>query len=88
MSRPAGAYNTQTIVQPLTGLGPQVGEVWRNRHSRQLSTILAIGTRRKTWVFLRVGGDERELQLAELLEHWELTSLSSGDGRDDGFPPY
>lgn len=52
------------------GLGPGVGELYKNVHTGEMACVVSTATRRKSWVSLRHGGRVTEVPLSWLGEHW------------------
>jgi hypothetical protein len=64
MSAPADRID-YGVVQQLPGMGPEIGSVWRNRHSGCLYTIVGVQQRLRCWVTVRGVDGEREISLSE-----------------------
>lgn len=56
---------------PLDGMGPRVGDRVRNRHSKDIGTIVEVRKRRYTWVTLRVNERHTDVRLDKFYEFWE-----------------
>ncbi len=54
----------------LAGMGYISGDVYRNLHTNDLATVLAVRQRRQAWLLIRVGGREREVKPAEFAQHY------------------
>lgn len=63
---PAGQ---QTLALP--GVGPVPGALYKNRRVNVYLVVVAVVTRRKTWVIVRKNGVEDELPLADLETYWQ-----------------
>jgi hypothetical protein len=56
----------------LPGLGPSVGERWRNRNTGTIVAILGVKQSRHGWVTIRHGGGEQTIKIATLQRTFEL----------------
>jgi hypothetical protein len=56
--------------QTLPGMGPQVGERYRNIYSGYLGTILKVQPGRRTWITLRKNDAEHQVTLEDLRTYW------------------
>jgi hypothetical protein len=56
----------------LPGLGPSIGERWRNRGTETIVAILGVEQRRQGWVTIRVGGNVQTIQISTLQRTFEL----------------
>lgn len=50
---------------------PAPGDVYRNRHSHRLGTIVTVAQRRQAWVVIRADDRLSEIPLRWLTEFWE-----------------
>lgn len=74
--------DARDMLQPLPGLGPEVGQRYRNRHTDAIAVVLNTSQRRHGWVTLRIYGSEQTIKISKLEEHFELiTSLAREEPR-------
>lgn len=50
----------------LPGVGPVVGERWRNRNTGSIAVVLGVEQRRHGWVTIRILGEQQTITLATL----------------------
>lgn len=50
--------------ETLPGMGPGVGERWRNVNTGTIVTVLGCRQARYSWVTLRIHGEQQEITLA------------------------
>ena len=55
----------------LPGLGPMVGERWRNVHTGTIVAVVGLEQRKHGWVTIRVYGNRQTLTIARFLKVFE-----------------
>ena len=54
----------------LAGVGPEMGALYRNRHTDQIGCVVRLRQGRKGWVTLRVSDRLTDVLHSVLAEHW------------------
>ena len=54
----------------LAGVGPEMGALYRNRHTGQIGCVVRLRRGRYGWVTLRVGDRLTDVKHSVLAEHW------------------
>jgi hypothetical protein len=60
-------HETQLV---LPGLGPNVGERWRNRNTGKIAAVVAVNQRRYGWVDVRINDGIQTLTAAGFQQHF------------------
>lgn len=55
----------------IDGTGPQLGALYRNRHTGQIGCVVRLRQGRYGWVTLRVSGWLTDVKHSVLAEHWQ-----------------
>ena len=55
----------------IPGTGPQLGGLWRNRHTGEMGCVVKLRQGRHGWVTLRAGGRVTEIPVGWLGDHWQ-----------------
>lgn len=68
------------LVQCLPGMGPAVGDQWRNRYTGEVCVVLAITQRRASWAKIRSRDRTTELKVSTLVTDWEPLAPAAPGG--------
>jgi hypothetical protein len=55
----------------LPGTGPELGELYRNKHSNQVGCVVRLRQGRYGWVTLRVSDRLTDVQFTDLEKYWQ-----------------
>lgn len=55
----------------IDGIGPRLGDVYRNRHTDQIGCVVKVTQRKYAWVTLRVGSRLTDIPAGWIGKHWD-----------------